>query len=378
MILPKAGLNQSWIFDNSNNIIAEITELNYEEVFEGVFDSTKTIGLSNGSEILLSKNHGILEFPSATEDIDKYLLTGLKTGTSNIGYTPPGFWEIFDYEVDDVFQYHGWAGDGSWPPPNSDSYTLKMKITSKTQTENSVNFGRDIIKRWTTSGGSYISSDEVTYTNTPEFMANQLPGTLYNICADEQVYYEICGSEPYQVVSDIKHTFAPYLEEIKAIGNDSDPDGPRMLVPCEYGNPRMVNVAWEYMYSVGRNYAAGLGQVSHGLSSFEQFDGWDIEGYVKEGDTVGVITPDDILLDVKEISRHQTIKVFPNPAEDILYFKIPKQSTVQIFNIRGQMVFEKAFTETKNQINVNDFMPGIYLLKVISGDRVYNQKVVVK
>ncbi len=378
VIIPKAILNQTWLFDTLNNINAEITDLKYEEVFDGFFDSTKTIGLSNGWEILLSKNHGVLSFPSSDENQENYQLAGIQTETESIGTTPPGFWEIFDYEIDDVFQYHGWAGDGSWPPPNSDSYTLKMKITSKIQTENSVTFGRYIIKKWTTSGNTNVSSDEVTYTNTPEFMANQLPGTLYNICADDQVYYEICDYEPYKVVSDMHQYFAPNLDGIIAIGNYNDPNGPNMLVQCEENARIMGNAGWEYNYKVGRSFAPGLGQVGHERFDFELYDGWSIEGYVKEGDTVGTITPDEILLDVKEISRHQPIKIYPNPAEDILYLEIPEKSKVQVFDIMGQVVFDGAFTETKNQINLSDFVSGIYLLKVVSGERIYIQKVVVK
>ncbi len=378
VILPKASSGETWLFDTLNNINAEITDLKYEEVFEGVFDSSKTVSLSNGREILLSKNHGILGFPSSDENLNDYQLTGLQSETGNFGNTPPGFWGIFDFEVGDVFQYRGYALDASWPPPNSDYYTLKMTITSKTQTESSVSIVRHIIKAWATFGDTAVSVDEVTYTNTPEFMANQLPGTLYNICADDQVYYGICELEPYKVVSDMHQYFAPDLDGVMAVGNDNNPDGPNMLVQCEGGSSLMGNAAWSYLYAVGKSYAAGLGQVSHGLSSFEHFDSWHIEGYVKDGDTTGVITPDDILLDVNEKSIHAPIKIYPNPAEDILHLELPLKSKVQIFNLNGQMVFDGAFAETKTQINLGDFMPGVYLLKVVSGEWVYNKKVVVK
>jgi hypothetical protein len=378
VILPKANLDQTWLFDTLNNINAEVSDLKYEAVFEGIFDSTKTISLSSGKEILLSKSYGILRFPSSDENTDNYQLAGLQTGTENIGNTPPGFQEIFDYEVGDVFQYHGSAWDGSFPPPNSDDYTLKVQITSKTQTDNSVTFGRYIIKKWITYGGLSVSNDEVTYTNTPEFMANQLPGTLYDICADDQMFYDMCEYEPNRVVCEMHQFHCPHLEIVKAVGNYIDPWEINMLVPCEDGINVMANVYWEYLYAEGKSYASGLGQVSDIHFFIEQANLYNIEGYVKDGDTIGTITPDEILLDVKETSGHQNIKIYPNPADDILFLETPVNSKVQIYDLIGQVVFDGTFTESKNQIKLGDFLPGIYLLKVFSGDRVYNQKVVVK
>jgi hypothetical protein len=170
----------------------------------------------------------------------------------------------------------------------------------------------------------------------------------------------------------------PYIETVKAVGNYIDQWEMEMLVPCEDGIDVMANVYWEYLYAEGRSYASGLGQVSNIYFFFEQANIWNIEGYVKDGDTTGTITPDDILLDVKEMPDHHHVKIYPNPAEDILYVEIPKNSKVQIYNLIGRVVFDGTFTESKNQIKLGDFMPGIYLLQVFSGDRVYNQKVVVK
>lgn len=62
-IYSTAKLGESWIFDSSRILTAEVINLDSKD-FWGTTDSTKTIQLSTGEIIILSKNHGIIKFPN--------------------------------------------------------------------------------------------------------------------------------------------------------------------------------------------------------------------------------------------------------------------------------------------------------------------------
>jgi hypothetical protein len=100
ILYSQAGLNDSWVFDLDENLTAQVILLEQEEVF-GILDSVKTISLSDGSEIKISKSFGILQFPDF-ENGGFYELVGIQD--SEYGLSVPGFWDIYNFEVGDVFQ----------------------------------------------------------------------------------------------------------------------------------------------------------------------------------------------------------------------------------------------------------------------------------
>jgi hypothetical protein len=62
LIKPLANLNEQWVFDAHNNIIATVVAEDEVSIF-GVTDSVKLIKLSNSDTIIISKFHSFLRFP---------------------------------------------------------------------------------------------------------------------------------------------------------------------------------------------------------------------------------------------------------------------------------------------------------------------------
>ena len=62
------------------------------------------------------------------------------------------------------------------------------------------------------------------------------------------------------------------------------------------------------------------------------------------------------------------ISVFPNPANDYFYLKIPntsdKKYKVQLINTKGQVSFQMATKATFLKIEINDLLPGLYVLRL--------------
>ena len=83
---------------------------------------------------------------------------------------------------------------------------------------------------------------------------------------------------------------------------------------------------------------------------------------------------------VKEKDQEMSsFRIFPNPALDIIFITIEKQSvySVEIFNLSGQMVFSKAVDKKHLSIDVSGWQPGLYFVRISSGTSVRTQKVVI-
>lgn len=74
-IFAKADLNDTWLLDTLNEIEATISNIQDIQLFDNQ-DSVKTIALSTGDSILLSKNHGLVYFP-AIYDVSSFNLIGI-------------------------------------------------------------------------------------------------------------------------------------------------------------------------------------------------------------------------------------------------------------------------------------------------------------
>jgi chitinase len=77
------------------------------------------------------------------------------------------------------------------------------------------------------------------------------------------------------------------------------------------------------------------------------------------------------------ITSNNNILIYPNPSHG--EFKIsnfPKNSTIEIFNLRGEIIYR---LETKDaEININLQYSGMYLLRIISKDQVIIKKLIVE
>jgi len=88
---------------------------------------------------------------------------------------------------------------------------------------------------------------------------------------------------------------------------------------------------------------------------------------------------------VQEIIQQQGITVFPNPAEAFINIVVKgemKQMNLSLVNLNGQTVFNESMENTapdfKLQVDVTSFSRGMYFLKLITGDKVYVQKIIIR
>lgn len=70
-------------------------------------------------------------------------------------------------------------------------------------------------------------------------------------------------------------------------------------------------------------------------------------------------------------------EVYPNPNNGIFTIKIQDSGYAALYNISGQLVYEKALTEGETTLHVS-LPAGVYLLKGTAGSRSFNSKIVVQ
>jgi len=88
--------------------------------------------------------------------------------------------------------------------------------------------------------------------------------------------------------------------------------------------------------------------------------------------------------DVQTVSVENWFKVFPNPTTGKFTLELSGESreqpvTCRIYNLLGEIISETSFSESsKHILDIEGRQPGIYLIKVTSGDRIGSSKVILK
>ncbi|MCK4676526.1 MAG: T9SS type A sorting domain-containing protein, partial [Bacteroidales bacterium] len=87
---------------------------------------------------------------------------------------------------------------------------------------------------------------------------------------------------------------------------------------------------------------------------------------------------------VEKFDKNEFIKVFPNPAKDIIYIHFSnlneQKITLEILNLNGQKILQRDQRYIDNDqiidINLSSQPEGIYFLKIQLEDRLYTYKLV--
>ncbi|MFN0202371.1 MAG: hypothetical protein ACKVTZ_12670, partial [Bacteroidia bacterium] len=106
VLSTQAKLNDTWLFDATNNLTATVIAISEENIFPSVSDSIKTIQISNNTTYRLSKSHGLLLLPDiglVYSTINVFSLVGLEN--AGLGLQVPKAKEIYNFNIGDIYQY---------------------------------------------------------------------------------------------------------------------------------------------------------------------------------------------------------------------------------------------------------------------------------
>lgn len=392
-VFSQASIGANWLFDTLNTITAEVIAIEENQIF-GNTDSLKTILLSNNDTLVLSKEHGLIRFPQLQNNT-YHNLTGIQT--RELGLSIPGFQEIYDFDINDVLQYYYYF-EGV-----QGGYTgrAKIYIQGKQVSADSVRYDiRRILNhsiiQYGTTYPPVVTDVQFSYTFYKGDVADKYPGQLFEddmMCQwDERWGYEQSSCTRFGFGLDNRYFTTEYGQNednewvkfmsttvftnnnniSEFIGDDANPD---LLSPNSCFNSYIYQRIWE----------EGLGETSFTFSCFEGYGIRELSGYIIDGDTTGIITPDSVLILSNEDVALRTaddIAIYPNPATDYISFKINAIQAIPeldltVYDTMGKALkTERYAAATSGNIQVSDLPPGMYLLSFKMEGQVFTRKFV--
>jgi len=380
IVLPvNAAVGTTWLFDSVWNVSATIISANFENIF-ATTDSVKTILLSSGDTIKLSKNFGILLYPYKY-GLNKYhRLTGIED--LQVGEHVPDYKDFYNFNVGDEFLYELTFTIAGNPNCTGTYLKQKLKVISKIITNDTLIYTYRRIKNGYIQSGDcsgLASSYAYTlYTDTiSEIITNQHECNKYNNYGliDVQNYYPGNGHllAKMQLIKDTLNNFFKNCGLQNWATMSTNFSQPSYQYNGSNNGFMETNIMWNpinnlyvhepnYFYC-NKTYKTGLGLIKHGFAYFEIEADTNLIAYTKNGITVGNMIPDNILLSAKNISRNANFSITPNPCSTCYISGVENINDIQITNILGFEIKPTILKQNaKIEVNMQNYPSGIYFV----------------
>jgi hypothetical protein len=350
---PQASLGETWDF--TDGIEASVTYLDETNIF-GEPDSTKKISLSDGNFIILSKNHGIINWQG------EYFLEGIEG--RDLGLIVPDFDDLYaDVSEGDVACIHTsqWQADetveGWWKKTRLDissvvRYSDSIVIIADVHSKFHQYWKSDVILSKSIQTFVFYR-DRYTEKYPNDTMRLEHPNFFIEdlIVVSKLDEHEWGGIKKSQVVLDSWNTNLVYC-------------------PGLYGN-EFCSDYWTEFVLFEQSVRFGFLEMQD--EGFEWGGSDKLVGYIDNGVEYGEIYPLDMFVGTNQLTSNSNWLVYPNPTND----KVQLQSfqigniTYQIFNYSGILIYEQPINKTDKEISipVDGLSAGVYLLKLIQNNQ---------
>lgn len=390
-----AALNDTWLFDTTNNVTAQVIFTGTTNVI-GFPDSVKTILLSSGDTVQYSKNFGITIWPNGYGQNNYFRLVGIHG--RNIGILVPRMTDYFDFQIGDMFEY--WmrtssCGNTSLQYTDERKYTITgVQHNGDTTIYQAHGLHRTSWVDWQWPITSGVYSGPLNYTITVIDSAGHLGNCFNHNLVESQArtmalwcngtdYYGQYPFPPFNSVFNTTHLFVDSIG-IEGIGLGTNVDMQDLAYQYDYLQSFPGSDTLYDGYGGMSNQVIlkkGLGQVSGFYTChFEcEYDEYMV-AYRKGMDTVGVFTPDNLMDGTHEpLVENQHIRVFPNPSSGSINVSLREdvQTEICITDLQGRII--KRFNKMSGPVvlDVSDLPNGIYLLVASTGEISSQQKIVI-
>jgi len=406
VLIPNCQPGQSWLFDSSAVINASCVSKGAQLIF-GMPDSVKLILIGGTDTLKLSKNFGILQFPTLYAKNKYYRLVGIENAasynlTALYGEKVPNAWDIYNFDVGDRFCYR-----------NSTEYTMHsgyfvcesgdFSVLSKTVTPNGYQYGVSDV--WTTcqghvnvspnmgSPGSSTTRNYLNLTSAVIPTNNPFPDLL---SPANQMYpgQVLQGSDSYQLVhfaTDAQGRFYKYA----GLGCSSQTSFGQIpfpllsyTTPCSYGYNQVAGYLQEHqavqsdvrLFSV--IYGSGIGLVAR--KSWSNILGQLLENTVECAVKNGTLYLGNAnYVGIKEQHLNaEDIKIYPNPTQDKINVSTGslKANELRVISLLGENVMSLHEDLYKQDlvIDLSASAPGIYFIQILQNGVTLSSKKVVR
>jgi len=354
-ILPKANYYESWEF--SSDLDAAIANVSTMSIF-GQTDSVKTILLSDYSQILISKSHGIINWRG------EYQLIGIEG--RNLGLKVPRFEDMYsNISVGDVvcFLTYGWeVGNGVVQK----FIKRRIEIDSIFRYEDSIVLH---VEEWIKTDIIYwsevmedIDSQHKKIVLNKNGLTEAYPNELINL----HISHEYAWAGGYAIIKLESFRWGG-LKKTEVLFLNQEPYTV-LLDPCDNIN------ADQYCYNgdlLIMEHSEKYGFLEYDNEGFEWGGYTQIKGVIDDGDTLGYIYPFGIV-GSHEISSQENWSLYPNPAKDFITIQFPMESkniAYKIFNLNGVLLKEGILSQSESRISVKELPKGMYFIELnINGE----------
>lgn len=358
VFFPNAAVNVSWMYDTARNITATIIGASYQQVFS-LNDSTKTIVLSTGDTIILSKNCGILQFPAAT---GAYHLSGI-TGRA-LGTQVPGFFDIF-YAIQpgDLLEYRIADGQNNYPTFNNyfARRLHKDSLISKSFSSNHVTLTFYRYRNDTVNGGFNAGIYTTPVTVAEDYYNDSLQGfdagTNQGLTRGTGAYFY---TAPQMLSYDTSLVFGcrTIVRQPQYMIDDTTYGGDTAIFDNHYRG-----IGWYGNSSVLNNgvYGAGVGMIY-----YRHYEGGTAFSHYQEHQLIyarinGVEYGAEVPLGINDAADTSApMRIYPNPAENVVYYPVtPRAVQVQVTDIFGRLCISTTSDES-GMLDISSLAPGVY------------------
>ncbi len=371
----KAGLGNSFTLDSISGLTAAVTQVYQRPVFGLTLDSVKVFTTMTLDSLVLSKSHGILEWPASLGG-SRFVLSGIQE--LHLGDTLPGFDGIFDLPAGSDFFYSSqrFIQDIG---TQENIFRVKFHVDTAQRVMGGMHIAWTGIVRDTMKlNGSVIN---IGVTNTGgSFLISDLPKNIFGKSHHEQVRAPgmMAGMgmpEPWAT-----YVYTPAVDSMAAGWNGlwTTMTHQRNANQNELHLGRSNGaVGWLY-YGIGGDtcvpssldeiravFRQGFGVTHVEWADFESMGTFDLVGAIVNGDTIGEVITDSELLALDEgISKGPKWTVFPNPANAELNIMGLDQfpQALVMTDLAGRVLLSRTVSETSTRLDVRALPAGMYLL----------------
>ena len=370
LLKPAAPIGMAWLFDTLNNRSAMVSGIVAGAIL-GQSDSIKTITLSDGKQILLSRSYGLVSWPDL-EKTGTFELVGIKTRA--LGAWTPDWQDFYDFSAGDIFQY---TGDYTQDPGTANTAYTHTQLT--------------ILDKWTDGDTLYYLTDrrsKVQYAGPFQsfihdtFIQKFHPAliTPWSESWPNQLWHlpKLNSSQGADSLFAVcRLSISPLFGLSKVLGGS--PAAPSGGIPCQVMFPdfnedpdlMICDGCVEYIDQV----SVGLGVTRHRYGCFEYFENRALSAFVKDGDTTGMLYPATFFTSATHQPDGQfPVEILPNPTTDVWYIETeasPDGRQIVLSDIQGRMLQRISLPsgEVQMKIPAERLPGGVYLLSISDGRR---------
>ena len=88
-----------------------------------------------------------------------------------------------------------------------------------------------------------------------------------------------------------------------------------------------------------------------------------------------IVTQNAGLTGLEEVTGNPDL-IFPNPTNGIVKITCKEASDLSVYDLQGQLLVSKKLKIIDNMIDINQLPTGIYVIKIISGNKVLSAKII--